>query len=392
MKQRRDVLILLALFLALVVFTILGPGQATEDEEIFDPTTYSSSAGGALALLRWTQSLGYDVRRLEYREFAVDAQTDALFILGPSEPLNRTEAMVVLDWVELGGTLILAEERPGLFGGASTILEELDLAFRAYEGDTDGGLLAEVIENAAVLQPALNTPPVREVQVRTSQIIQTERDDVALLVGLPDGVVLLGLRYGAGYIYVSSAVYPFTNDGLDDEQNAALVLNLLRNIPEDGRILFDEYHHGYFTPPSLRTIVLSTPWGWALIYALAVIAMYLILTGRRFGRPIPLREEVARRSSAEYVESMADLFRRGGKRDFVLKHYYTTFKRRLARPYGVNPNLDDAAFVEELARYRDIDTAAMQTLLKRLRVHSQNEDALLRVVAESDAVETRRGM
>lgn len=389
MKQRRDVLILIALFLALVIFTILGPGQAEDDAPIPNPTTHSSAPGGALALLRWTQALGYDARRLEYRAFELDEQTRALFILGPVVTINRTEAMIVLDWVAAGGTLILAEDTPRVFGGGNALLRELDIELRAYAGDADGGVLSEAIETAPVLQPALSDPPLREVQARTSLIIETERDDVAALVGVPDGPVLVGLRHGQGYVYVSSAVFPFTNDGLDEEQNFALVLNLLRRVPEDARILFDEYHHGFFTPPSLRSIILGSPWGWALIYALGVVAAYLVLTGRRFGRPIPLREEIARRSSAEYVESMADLFRRGGKRGFVLKHYYTAFKRRLARPYGLNPNLDDAEFAAELARYRNIDPAELQALLTRLRTHHGSEEALLRVVAEADAVETR---
>lgn len=390
MKQRRDLLILLALLVILVLFTILGPGQSRDEARSSAPTTHSSAPGGALALLRWTQSLGYDARRLQFSAFQVDEQAAALFILNPSVAINRTEAQMVLEWVEAGGTLILAEDRPQIFGAGNALLRELDITIRSYAGETDEAPLAKAIEQAPVLQPVLNSPPVRAVLARTSQIVVIENDAAIHLAGQPADPVLIGIKRAQGYIYVSSASFPFTNDGLRDAQNAALMLNLLRRVPPGGRILFDEYHHGFFTPPSLRTLVLSSPWGWALIYALAVFVAYLILTGRRFGRPVPLREEVALRSSAEYVESMADLFQRGGKRAFILQHYYTDFKRRLARPYGINPNLDDAAFVAELTRYRELDQNALLALLRRLRSQNIGEDALLRTVAEADAMDTRR--
>lgn len=384
MRQRRDLLILLALFVALVVFTILGPGRNSEDETSSVPSTRSSAPGGAMALLRWVDSLGYDGQRLEYTEFEIDDRAAALVILNPSVAFNRTQAAEVLRWVEAGGTLIMADDSPQLFGGSAALLNELDIEIQTYSGESES-VLGPALERAGVLQPVLAQPPVQSVLVRTNRVLAFSRNDIVPLVGVDDQVVLAGLKYGQGYIYLSSASYPFTNAGLADEQNAALVLNLLRRVPPAAVVLFDEYHHGFFEPPSLRSIVFSNAWGWGLIYALLVLAGYFTLTGRRFGRPIPLREEIARRSSAEYVENMADLFQRAGQRHYILQHYYNSFKRRLARPYGINPRLDDAAFVEELARYRPIDKAELSTLLNRLRQGNANEEEMMRLVATTDA-------
>jgi hypothetical protein len=161
---------------------------------------------------------------------------------------------------------------------------------------------------------------------------------------------------------------------------------MLRRAPAGGRVQFDEYHHGFFTPPSTTRVLLSSPWGWAAAYAVLAIALYLILGGRRFGRPIPLKEELVRRSSAEYVESMADLFQRGGKRGYILKHYHSAFKRALARKDGINPQLDDAEFARELSRARDINEPALLALLARLRSAKASEAELVRVVIEADAM------
>lgn len=385
MKQRRDLFLLLALIAALILFAILGPASDDSGTASTAPTTRSSGPGGALALLRWLEAQGYAVQRLEFRDFDVEPSTDMFFLLGPSERVTDEQVTLLLEWVAEGGTLIYASEQ--LFG-VDALLTELDIDLQAFE-DTDNEALFDVIDWAAVLQPVFDDPPLQEALVRTDRVLATERADVAPLLGQDTAYVLMGVQHGAGYIYVASTVFPFTNDGLRVEQNAALLLNMLRRVPAGAEIVFDEWHHGFFEPPSLRRALFDNAWGWALIYTGLVLVAYLILSGRRFGRPVPLAEEIARRSSAEYVENVADLLQRGGKRDFVREHYVTALKRRLARPYGINPGLEDTAFVGELSRYRQIDPTALEQLLRRMRRPGLGDEELLRLLAEADALEQR---
>jgi hypothetical protein len=406
MKRQRDIVILIGLFVVLVVFTLLGPARSRNDSAISKPTTHSSAPEGALAMLRWLDDLGYDARRLEYTSFALDDEAAALVMLNPTEPINQTQTDLVLDWVAQGGLLILANDVPWFFGSGRMIMQELEIGQSEYSDNFDQ------IERAPVAQPILTAPPLSDALVQTNYVLEVQRDDVAVVVNVPapDGepaepaagepaaeeedattlrAVVVGIKHGRGYMYISSAAYPFTNAGLRDEANAALVLNMLRRVPPGGQVLFDEWHHGYFEPPSLRSAILSNPWGQATVYALVVFALYLVFTGRRFGKPVPLREEIQRRSSAEYVWSMADLFQRSKKRDFILQHYYIAYKRRLARPYGINPRLDDAAFLAELKRYGEIDTERVRAMLARLRRKDVSEDELVRTVAAMEKEDTR---
>ena len=378
MKNRRDILIIVGLFLALILFIALGPGRQPQDNNPSRPTTHSSAQEGALALYNWMRAIGYDSRRLEYRAFALDERDAALVILNPDQPINRTQSREILGWVARGGTLIFADDSSALFGPSNALLDELKVETAVYSTTAN-------IEQAAPAQPALDQPPTGTAQVQTGRMLVFQRTDYVKLVGVADAIVVAGLKHGRGYIYLSAATRPFTNEGLRDPENAALVLNMLRRVPAGGRVQFDEYHHGFFTPPSTGKILLGNPWGWAAAYAVVVIALYLILSGRRFGRPIPLKEEVVRRSSAEYVESMADLFQRGGKRAYILHHYHNAFKRRLARKDGVNPQLDDAEFVRELARFRPLDEPAMLALLARLRSEKISEAELVRAIGDADA-------
>lgn len=381
MKNRRDLLIIIGLFLALILFVALGPRRQQTQAGVDAPTTYSDQDAGALALYRWIGALGYDARRLEYRPFELGEEDAALVMLNPSEPVTRPQARDTLAWVERGGTLILADDTPALFGAPNALLTELKVEVAVYS-DT------ATIVQADPDQPALDQPPMGVADVRAGRVLVPRRDDYVTLVGAPDAILVAGIKLGRGYVYVSSTSRPFTNAGLRDPEHAALVLNLLRRVPPGGRVLFDEIHHGFATPPQASGVLLSSPWGWAATYALIATALYLVLSGRRFGRPVPLPESVERRSSAEYVESMADLFLRGGKRGYIQRHYLTAFKRRLARPYAINPQLDDEAFVAELARARAVDTPALRGLLARLRAEPAGEAEFVRTVAEAEATAT----
>lgn len=379
MRSRRDIVMVGGLFVVLVAFVLFGPGRFQQASGVGGATSHSSQDDGALALYTWIRALGYDGERLEYQAFTLDEDVSALFILNPTVLLDRSHARMTLEWVERGGTLVLAEDSSIVFGAPNALFDELDVDLAVYS-------TTMVIEQAQVMQPTLDQPPVAPVLVRTGYRLLPRRDDFVPLVGVDDAVVVAGRKYGAGYVYVSAAVFPFTNAGLRHEANAALVLNLLRRVPLGGRIEFDEYHQGFFAPPSSTTTFLSTPWGWASGYAVVVVALFLILSGRRFGRPVPLQEEVVRRSSAEFVESMATLFQRGGKRDYILRHYHSMFKRRVARAYGVSSQLDDVAFVRELARVREVDEVQLLSLLGRLGSAQVSEAEVVRVVAEAEVV------
>jgi len=377
MRQLRDLLLIAALFGVLIAFVVVGPSR-TPPLAPDAPTTYSRAPTGALVLYEWMRAMGYDARRLEYRPFELTDEDAVLVMLNPSAAISKDHARHIRTWVERGGTLIFAEDTPALFSISNALFDELQVRMTVITGTQE-------IERVPALQPVFDQPPVRELNVRPRRALAPQRNDYAPLFGAAGQTLIAGIRVGQGYAYISATTHPFTNSGLRDRQHAALVLNMLRRAPPGGRILFDEYHHGLVAPPAPTDGLLRTPWGWAGVYAATVTALFLLLGGRRFGRAVPLREEVERRSSAEYVESIADLYQRGGKRAYMLRHFYASFKRRLAQLYGINPQVDDREFVYQLARLRPIDEAALLALLAQLRATPASDAELLRVVAAADA-------
>lgn len=386
MKNRRDIFILVGLFVILIIFLALSPRLLPPEVKTSVPTTRSTEAEGAQALYRWLGDMGYAPQRLEYRAFSLASDDDALIILNPSEPITEDEADTALAWVERGGTLVLADDTASSFGPQNALLEQLDVSFEVY---TSTNALSTSITQAQPRQPALVQPAFPQANANTSRmVVAPNRPDVVTLLGSDDAPVIVGLKYERGYIYLSAATYPFTNEGLRSPGNGELVLNMLRRVPAGGSVLFDEYHLGYFEPPSPAALTIGSPLGIAMAYAILATALYLILGGRRFGRPVPTKAELARRTSAEYVQSIADLLQRGQKREYIAAHFHTRARRRLARRFGLNPNQDDAALAREIALAQPTDEAALASLLGHLRA-AKTDDALIHALRQADEAERR---
>lgn len=395
MIRWREILVITALFGVLIAFAVFGPGAGSTSDEGERGSTHSSGDQGALALQRWLGAIGYQPANLEYRDWAVSDDAAALFMIAPvREPIRDEEAQEILRWVRAGGTLIAVDERPGRLLNANGLWKALGVTATVDESDE-----VQPARRATVTQPLLIDPPVASVPVSATGTLTLDDGAYVNLLQTRFGPTMIGRQEGRGYIYLSIAAYPFTNAGLREPGSAALVLNLLSRVPRGATILFDEFHHGFTTQAaagqrSLRQIALGQWWGWAALYAVAVVALYLVLTGRRFGRPIPLRRDVVRRSSAEYVQSMADLLRRSGKSERIAQHYHTNLKRRLARPYGIMPMADDGAFVRELLRLggaSDEQGAQLRAVLDGLNRPGIADADLLRLLNQADALVDERG-
>jgi hypothetical protein len=291
-------------------------------------------------------------------------QPNALYTLGNAErdELER--------WVREGGTLVLAVERyvsypftrrgpPQAASGDAAGLQAFNFGLR--KAFSSGKMLTLTLRQ--------NFTPgilVGDFQVRAGDTL-TVPAGATILAADGDRAIVASRQIGQGRVIAFASTYPFTNEGLRNEGNARLALSLLRLAPAGGVIGFDEYHHGSRQTPSLMAWLFTAPAGQGVLLALALLAVYILWTGRRFGRVFVPPELRIRRQPSEYVLAMANLARAAGQSNATLLRYRDGIKRRLGRPYRIDPNLDDDAFVAELAQAdASLDRERLLKLLREL--------------------------
>jgi hypothetical protein len=371
MRPSRSQIVFGLLAAALVVTTalIVGPTAASLPEL----SVRSVAPNGARALWLWLEALGYRVEEINEDPYGVDPGVAALFIMQPTTGFNSGAIDAVVSWVEQGGQLVVVSD-----SAPRRLLERFDLAV-----ELGGSRQAE----AWPVQPLLGRPPVGRVRVESWERIDASEGLAPWLAA--DSRVFLGSRpHGSGRVIVLAALGPLSNAGLADPEHAALVLNLVGGLPAGARVAFDEYHHGFVQrgTQSLWSLLWQHAWGWAILYALALGYLYLILRGRRFGRPLPV-PVASRRSLREYVVSLATLYRRARQRAYAADQVAERLKRDLATALGLSPQLADAAFAATVAARRGGDPAELNRVLERLRAGGQlSEGQLLALVREADAV------
>lgn len=272
---------------------------------------------------------------------------DALFLQNLHKAPTETEVKDIQDFVNTGGTLIVAGDNPllnGLFNVYDLALQELP------ERQEFSHRIAD--------EPFFMRYPIDEIRVRTNFVFEPMEPEVTTLYRMEDGAVVATLRHGKGRIFFIASSYLFSVDGLRyDENNATFLYNLMSTLPRNARIGLAEkrYYTVETKPPNpFAALMFGTRGGLAAVYICLTLFVFLMLRGRRFGKPLDVQER-RRRLSAEYVHAMTALYQKGDTRSEILGHIRDKFRADLGNRWRVNPNLDTSVFLEELTRRGAID-------------------------------------
>jgi hypothetical protein len=176
------------------------------------------------------------------------------------------------------------------------------------------------------------------------------------------GALLVDYPHGRGRIIVLSDPFIVANRGLDRDDNLQLAVNLLAS--SGGLIAFDEYHQGRRISQNEVFAYFSGTPVVAMLLQLGVIVLAVLWTsGRRFARPLPV-PRVDRRSSLEFVASMAELQQRARAYDLAIENIYARIRRVLARYAGVDGGSPRALIAERVAaRSSKLDRNELEALM-----------------------------
>ena len=367
--RRINPLYLLAAVLAVatLVFAFVTVGAAPTSSGRTG-SVYDDGAGGSAALRRYLAAMGANTTTVQGDRFVPDpSAATVLFILGATEVITTSDTDNVKKFVAAGGTVIVATdlgllERP--------LLDAFDIRVTGIAAPGTHPLRSAIFAD----------PPARAIAVDRAGSLSLGPKALALA---SDGrtTIVAAVREGRGTFYVVASLGPFVAAGLGQADNARFALALAHDaVAIGGTVAFDEYHHGSHPSTDVLVLLQSTWPGRALVFASIVGFLYLVLSGRRLGPPVPLDPRPAR-SSLEYIRGFAGLVRRSGRGEIARRRLRRDLRGGLARALGLDPGMPFDRILATLGatdRARAAEAQAVDDALgRRLR-----EDQLLRTVGQ----------
>src|SRR5690349_17213874 len=404
MRQRLTLILTIVVIvgvLALVSSLSFVKKEKVPDYE-FAPnrSTYHSGPTGVRALHDFLNESGYRVIR--WKETPQKLLTDSgklvkTFVVVGQVQVRFTEAEhnALLKWIVAGGHFVLIDRNPEQ-GGEAADPGSWHITTKRGESptlDVNPADADQMTNNVLACKPAQPTVLTRNVQSvqpsryasrlnfevvpagshRSHDTTKSNQDasealstsgSTAPVTHFADdkGALLVDYAYGLGRVSILTDPYMVSNGGIKLEDNLQLAVNML--TAGDGLIAFDEYHQGKgLTQNSFAAYFAGTPVLLLAGQAGLVVLLILWTRGRRFGRPLPL-VQVDRRSSLEFVASMAELQQRARAFDLAIENIYTRTRRVLARHAGVDYNSSRTEIASLIAARGTIDAHGLETLMR----------------------------
>ncbi|HEU4876172.1 MAG TPA: DUF4350 domain-containing protein [Pyrinomonadaceae bacterium] len=406
MRQRITIILTFVVIIGLLV--ILNTVSYVQEDKKGDSeitpnrSTYHAGPTGTRALHDLLNESGYKVIR--WRETPDKLLGESGKLVNTFVVIGRTkieftgdEAKSLREWVWRGGRLVLIDRKVDRALAAQSEgwgVRALEFTYPSFEDDP--GDTAQMTKDVTAMQPVQPTVLTNTIQsvmpsrfasrvqiiVRGDQDIveddfskdsETElsHDDLeaahspapVVHIGNREGALLVDYAYGAGRIVVLSDPYIVTNSGIKLNDNLQLAINALGG--GRGLIAFDEYHQGRgVTQNAFASYFAGTPVLALAAQIVLVILLILWTNARRFGRPLPL-PHVDRRSSLEFVASMAELQERSRAFDLAIENIYTRTRRVLARYAGMDYNSSRSEIATRVAARSNIDGQKLETLMRQ---------------------------
>lgn len=384
---KRDRGIFIGLAVLLVVLSILSEAAGRNAASDFRPSSYLSSPGGTAALFLAMEELGIEPARRLTPYVEADPLSGPLALLSPSEAPTPAELHALAEWVRAGGTLLYAA-RP-----EDPTLDTLGLRLKEIAPDSLSALQRQRWAGASAHPvPHLLTQEMRATHGFRFALEHPESTTVEPLLKTDDGeIVAMQVRIGSGRVVVLGDAATLTNRAVEGSGVAPIFARAA--AAGGGRVVFDEYHHGFrsggsATRATLRFLRDTRPGH--MLAQLAVTALgLLLLAGARFGSPLP-PPTARRRDPLEHVGALAEAYRRAGARRTGRRLLLRGLQRRLGR--RTPAETDDPQTIEALRRNLLPERRDSAAALEREWAKGEQAD-LVALTRHMDQIllETRRG-
>ena len=348
--SRRSALPWVGLGVFLFVVSLLI-GRSEGEGPPLDPD--SVAALGTLGLVEFMEARDIEVNR----GFPESGVGTALVLGDELSPDDRDD---LLDWAADGGNLVVADQASPLAG-----LEIVNV------------LPAEDLRRGVCTIPELID--VNQLAGDTFALLRPfEGDQVCF--GDENRAYVARSQFGNGSVTVVGGALAFTNQNLDQADNAVLAAGLLFPQNQGVTIIYAP-----FAQASERTLLdlLSAGVRWFLIQLAVVAAIFLWRSGRRFGGVVH-EPPVVELPGSLAVRATAELRRRAGGHETAAALIRSDTERRLRTKFKIPPDLDVGGVVETVSSQTNTNVQTLANVLMPGPLE-QDGDALVRYVSELDA-------
>lgn len=440
MRQRFTIILTFVVIIGLLVIlnslSYVKEDKPQDMEIAPNRSTYHSGPTGTRALHDLLNESGYAVMRWRESPEKLFSQSGKLVntfvVIGQKKvEFTSNESEALRDWVANGGRLVLIDRGidPSLAPKSEGWgLRTVEWNFPTLEDNpADTQQMTKDVKALQPVQPTLLTsaidsvmpsrfasrlsivPPAKQESTAADVTEDNDEDEApaararlkasasaapVVHIGSSEGALLVDYSYGAGRVIVLSDPYIVSNSGIKLNDNLQLAINILAS--GGGLIAFDEYHQGKgIAQNAFAGYFAGTP---VLALAAQIVLLVLLIlwtNARRFARPLPL-PHVDRRSSLEFVASMAELQERSRAFDLAVENIYTRTRRALARYAGMDYNSSRAEIANRIAERSTIDRQKLETLMRQCEEVINGEPITWRqsldLVRRLRAVERRLGL
>ncbi|MBY0522473.1 MAG: DUF4350 domain-containing protein [Gemmataceae bacterium] len=353
-------LLLLALFAGVVFYALRARVEAGKEMPPY--SVYSEDRNGLADAARLLRQLRYEPVALTrpIQQLRSDDTTPRLLIIvepevkhgmsGEAADLSRNDVKGLLRWVEQGNTLLLVGRHP------TSLHRDLDVFIRSDALAAEDETPREVVLAGA----GGYTEDIDRMAVEGIDSLQGAGLPLWSLNNQPGALLL---RRGKGRIIVVADPSLLTRRGLRRHDNVMFLVNVVDLHARDGRVYFDEYHHGLRSGGGFWGYLQYHEQQWMLVPVLAavIVAGWALMV--RLGPPVPIAPEV-RDDAVDYASALARIYQQAGVRHLLAKVLAREFMTALTRHLRLRRN---ALPAEVLAAWRQRDPGQAPRVQNLLR-------------------------
>ncbi len=368
-------------FTVIVILAVFMASATDQSANAHLCSSLNSQPRGVKAFYTLLKEYGYPVSRWEWPLPAIRKKytNPVLFIsVAPVIAYRAADADTLQDYVRNGSTAFIFYSP-----SVDTILQKLKIKISKTSRDSllhpcqlaGGTVFGDTLYNGVS-----DTNPAFQNTTRSMD------SDTTIFIGLYGKAcqqAVISVPYGAGeFILCSSPAY-IMNQHVVKYGNVNNLIRLIDLTPggqkrEFQTILFDEYHQGYQQYESVVSVLDELPIKLGLLLSMAGLLMWIYSRAARFGRPVPVRK-ITRRSSAAYIQSVTQVYRKARANRWVLKIWYHWVRRYLAARFRTNL---DYKLVNNLNNLYNMDAEKLQRFFndveRRIQGPGKVVDAVIR--------------